>query len=49
MQAMSLSCTSLTACLAIENDLFLARRRAREGEIRSCTSGSTRSVRRSKG
>jgi HlyD family secretion protein len=33
MQAMSLSCTSLTACLAIENDLFLARRRAREGEI----------------
>jgi HlyD family secretion protein len=33
MQAMSLSCTSLSACLNIENDLFLARRRAREGEI----------------
>jgi HlyD family secretion protein len=33
MQAMSLSCTNLAACLNIENDLFLARRRAREGEI----------------
>ena len=33
MQAMSLSCTDLKACLNIENDLFLARRRAREGEI----------------
>jgi HlyD family secretion protein len=33
MQAMSLSCTNLAACLSIENDLFLARRRAREGEI----------------
>lgn len=33
MQAMSLSCTDLATCLNIENDLFLARRRAREGEI----------------
>ena len=33
MQAMSLSCASLTECLNIEKELFLARRRAREGEI----------------
>lgn len=33
MQAMSLSCSNLAECLNIENELFLARRRAREGEI----------------
>lgn len=33
MQAMSLSCTDLRTCLNIENELFQARRRAREGEI----------------
>lgn len=33
MRAMALSCTSLEACLNIENELFIARRRAREGEI----------------
>jgi HlyD family secretion protein len=33
MQAMSLSCNSLNECLNIENELFVARKRAREGEI----------------
>jgi HlyD family secretion protein len=33
MRAMSLSCTSLETCLNIEQELFDARRRAREGEI----------------
>jgi HlyD family secretion protein len=33
MEAMSLSCASLNDCLKIENDLFTARRRAREGEV----------------
>jgi HlyD family secretion protein len=33
MQAMSLSCTDLATCLNIENELFVARRRARDGEI----------------
>lgn len=33
MRAMSLSCTDLSSCLNIENELFVARRRARDGEI----------------
>jgi HlyD family secretion protein len=33
MQAMALSCTDLSTCLNIENELFQARRRAREGEV----------------
>jgi HlyD family secretion protein len=33
MRAMALSCTDLATCLNIENELFQARRRAREGEV----------------